>query len=140
MFKTIKLIALIAVVATLFACKKDQAEKNSDRLVGTWAVQSILDIEYENNVETGRDEDAGNGETLEFKADGNGIQTDGQYSDSFKWTATDSELKITWDGDEADVFKIKSLSKTDLHISIEDIDVENNITYKEVTEIKLKKK
>lgn len=143
MIKKFTLIALIAFVAVFSACKKDEAEKNSDRLIGTWTVVSNLEIEYENGVETDREDEGADGSTIEFKSDGTGVQLYSQDSDAFKWTATDSEIKLIWNGDdedEAEIYKIKSLSKTDMHLSTEDSYVEDGITYKEVIEVKLKKK
>lgn len=129
MIKKFTLIALVAVVATLFACKKDKAEKNTDRLEGSWAMENVLEVTYENGKEIDRDEDEGYGLVLEFKSDGTGSSTYDSRSSSFKWVATDTQLKITYNDDRGDqVNTIKSLTKTELVLVEEDIEVEEGIT------------
>ena len=141
MIKRFTLIALVAVVATLFACKKDKAEKNTDRLVGKWNMNHTLEVLYENGKEIDRDEDDGQGQTVEFKSDGTGVSSYDDGSENFKWSATATELKITEESDsEADVYTIKSLSKTELVLVEEYVEVEGNTTYREVVETKFTKK
>ena len=47
-------LLLLVAVATLISCKKDEAERNADRLIGKWTVESVAEINYENGVEKKR--------------------------------------------------------------------------------------
>ncbi|WP_316790803.1 lipocalin family protein [Pedobacter frigoris] len=140
--KKITLIALFAVVATLFACKKDKAERNSDRLNGKWSLESMAYVYYEDGKEIEREQKSGLNLPWEFRTDGKAtVKIEGDTQET-NWTATESTLEITSQGgDQKLKFDIKSLSKTDLHLEYEsDVDFENGKTYREVVEFKLKKK
>jgi len=137
--KKLTLLLLIAV-STLTACKKDEAERNTDRLIGRWTVESLAYIEYINDQEKERDQYSNLGLIWEFRKDGTAtVNTDGEDVE-VTWTATDKNLQLgVADGSKLD-FAIISLSKNNLHLSIEnDLEVRNGITYKEIVELKLRK-
>lgn len=137
--KKLTLLLLIAV-STLTACKKDEAERNADRLIGRWTVESLAYIEYINDQEKERDQYSNLGLIWEFRKDGTAtVNTDGEDVE-VTWTATDKNLQLgVADGSKLD-FAIISLSKNNLHLSIEnDLEVRNGITYKEIVELKLRK-
>lgn len=137
--KKLTLLLLIAV-STLTACKKDEAERNTDRLIGRWTVESLAYIEYINDQEKERDQYSNLGLIWEFRKDGTAtVNTDGEDVE-VTWTATDKNLQLgIADGSKLD-FAIISLSKNNLHLSIEnDLEVRNGITYKEIVELKLRK-
>lgn len=137
--KNITLIALV-LLTILAGCKKDKAERNTDRIVGKWSLHTAAYVEYENDKETERNQRSNLNQICEFRSDGSAtVNLEGDNAE-VKWTATDNTFQLTTDRQDKLDFKIKSLSKSNLHIVFEDdVDVRNGITYKETVEFEMRK-
>lgn len=140
--KKITLLTLIVALFTITGCKKDKDndKENSSSIQGRWLATSLVEISYENGVEEGRDDDTSDNLWVEFKADGTGMsQTDRDGQSSFTYTIKNNELVIKFE-DETDKYQIKSLTNSDLHLYQEESETSDGVVYKEVVEIKLKKR
>jgi len=137
--KNLTLIALL-FITTLSACKKDKAEKNTDRIEGKWKVESATYIEYENDKEVDRKEQSLPNQICDFRADGTAsVNLQGEDVE-VKWTATESVLQLDTERDVKLDLKIKSLSKTNLYLVYDSgVEVDNSITYKETIEFQMRK-
>lgn len=137
------LLILMATVLTLSSCKKDSAEKNSDRLNGNWNLESVTIVEYENGVEVDRDDMTNLNINWEFRPDGTAVVNVDGGDAEVTWTATASVLSfVAVNNSNGKVdFNIKSLSKDELHLEyVDDDEVANGISYKSVREYRLRKK
>lgn len=137
--KNLTLIALL-FLTTFIACKKDKAEKNTDRLEGKWKVESVTFLKYENGKEVDSRKESLPNQIFDFRSDGSAsVNLDGEDVE-VKWTATDALLQLDTQRDVKLDLKIKSLSKTNLLLSYDlGEDVENGITYKETVEVQARK-
>ncbi|EDM38490.1 hypothetical protein PBAL39_20495 [Pedobacter sp. BAL39] len=137
------LLILFAAVLTLNSCKKDSVEKNSDRLNGTWNLESVADVQYENGVEVDRDANSDLNLNWEFRNDGTAtVNVDGGDVE-VTWSTTETVLSLVAasEGKSRVDFNIKSLSKNDMHLEYINYDeAENGVSYRSVREYKLRKK
>lgn len=142
--KKILIICLITLTG-LAGCKKEnQDKKNNRNLLGTWQVQKQVRIEYENNVEKDRDERIYDDEVLQFIFQGenklsikNG--TDGDNTEEYTYTLNGDTLELR-EGDSITTLLLRFNGNRQMILSLEDIDVDGDITYKDVTEFTLDKK
>ncbi|WP_157263049.1 hypothetical protein [Pedobacter steynii] len=139
------LIICLVTLAGLAGCKKEnQDKKNNRNLLGTWQVQKQVRIEYENNVEKDRDERIYDDEVLQFIFQGenklsikNG--TDGDNTEEYTYTLSGDTLELR-EGDSITTLLLRFNGNKQMILSLEDIDVDGDITYKNVTEFTLDKK
>lgn len=139
------LIICLVTLAGLAGCKKEnQDKKNNRNLLGTWQVQKEVRIEYENNVEKDRDERIYDDEVLQFIFQGenklsikNG--TDGDNTEEYTYTLNGDTLELR-EGDSITTLLLRFNGNRQMILSLEDIDVDGDITYKDVTEFTLDKK
>ncbi|SOD12548.1 lipocalin family protein [Pedobacter xixiisoli] len=138
--KKATLLLLLAITSILSACKKDEAERNSDRLIGRWKVESVAYIEFQNNKETQREQYSNLELAWEFRNDGTATVNFDSDEEVVGWTATNDMLQLTRGDDQRLDFKINSLTKSNLHVIFEDRNrVIDGITYRETVEFTLRK-
>jgi putative protein kinase ArgK-like GTPase of G3E family len=138
MSRKLTLLTFAAICAVLFGCKKDEIETNTEKLLGRWVATSTLEVNYEDDRETSRREDNQPKTTFVFAENGSGTAyLDDEVSD-LQWVIAENHLTLKIDG-QAYLFEIKSLSKTDLHLSMEDKSSNSQHTYREVLEFRLRK-
>ena len=138
------LICLIAITA-LAGCKKDdnEAKGSNDKLIGKWMAKTDIEFEYENGKLV-RQDDPSSYDTDEYVIEFTGTQIK-QYEfgepieEPYNYTVSGDKITYTEDGNSK-VITIKSQSDKNLILLMEDVDVSNGITYKEVVEISLVKK
>ncbi len=136
-----KIILLLLSVLTIFsACKKDDAERNSDRLIGRWNVETVAYIEYENGKETERNQYSNLDIFWDFRNDGTATVDFEGGDEQVRWNATDNMIQfIREEGDQLD-FRINSLTKNYLHVVYEDrVRVIDGINVKQTIEFTLRK-
>ncbi|MES2455805.1 MAG: lipocalin family protein [Bacteroidota bacterium] len=142
--KKILLICLIAVTA-LVGCKKDDNESktSNDKLIGKWMAKTEIEFEYENGKLV-RQEDPSSYDTDEYVIEFTGTQIK-QYEfgesieEPYNYTVSGDKINYTEDGNSKFI-TIKSQSDKNLVLLMEDVDVINGVTFKEVLEISLVKK
>lgn len=136
--KKLTLLFLIAI-STLVACKKDNAERNTDRLIGKWSVESVAYVRYENGVEKEREQYSDLPMKWDFRNNGTATVNLDSEDEEVTWIATENTLQITRGNAKID-FQINSLTKNYMHVIFEDdTEVRNGITYRETVEFKLRK-
>ncbi|RYF22545.1 MAG: hypothetical protein EOO42_08630 [Flavobacteriales bacterium] len=135
-------LLLLFVVTSLLSCKKDEAERNTDKLIGKWTVESVAEVNYENGVEKKRQQINAQNQTniCDFRNNGTAtLNLDGGEVE-VKWVAVDNRLQVTPERGSDVYFNIKSLTRNELVLELEDdVDVENGITYRETLEWKMRK-
>jgi len=142
--KKILLICLIAVTA-LVGCKKDDNESktSNDKLIGKWMAKTEIEFEYENGKLV-RQDDPSSYDTDEYVIEFTGTQIK-QYEfgesieEPYNYTVSGDKINYTEDGN-SEFITIKSQSDKNLVLLMEDVDVINGVTFKEVLEISLVKK
>ncbi|SOD13762.1 lipocalin family protein [Pedobacter xixiisoli] len=137
-----KIILLFLFAIILFsACKKDGVERNSDRLIGRWNVESVAYVETENGKETEREQYSNLDLVWEFRSDGTATVNFDSDKETVRWTSTDDRLQIIRNDDDRRLdFKISSLTKNTIHIVFEDrAKVVDGITYTDAIEFNLRK-
>jgi len=141
MTKKITLLVLIVALFTITGCKKDKVneKENSNAIVGKWTATSIWEISYKNGKEVARDDDSQENLLIEFKSDGTGISQAEGESATFTYTIKDGQLLFKME-DEIDKYKITSLTNSELELHQEESETIAGIIYKDVLEIKLKKR
>lgn len=128
---------LILILSTiLFACKKDRTET----ITGKWSVEYLADVDYENGVEKKRVNNPVQGQFCDFRSDGTStVNLDGEQLEVF-WKATDNKLTLSVPDRNAVDFIIRSASNNILILEANEyIEVQGNITYRSVIEIKMTK-
>lgn len=139
--KKLTLLTLIVALFTITGCKKDKekGKENPNAIVGKWIATSIWEISYENGKEVARDDDSQENLLIEFKSDGTGTsQTEGE-SATFTYTIKDGILSYKIE-DEVDQYKIISLTNSELELHHEESETIEGVVYKDVLQIKLKKR
>ncbi|MNR14073.1 hypothetical protein D3C85_1305250 [compost metagenome] len=139
------LIICLVTLSGLAGCKKeDHDKKNNRNLLGTWQVQKEVRIEYENNVEKGREERIYDDEVLQFifqeenkLSIKNGTAEDN--AEEYTYTLNGETLELR-EGDSITTLILRFNGNKQMILSLEGIDVDDNITYKDVTEFTLDKK
>lgn len=133
-------LLLIFALTTLFACKKDDAERNSERLIGRWKVESVTYVAYENGVEKERNQYSDLPLIWDFRDNGTATVNFDSEDQQVSWNATANVLQIGLREDTKVDFQINTLSKDYMHVVFEDdVDVIDGITYKQTIEFKLRK-
>ena len=137
--KKITLLFLF-VFTILSGCKKDGAERNSDRLIGKWNVESVAYIRYENGKETEREQYSNVTLAWDFRNDGTAAVNFEGGEEQVTWIATDDQIQFKReDGEQLD-FKINSLTKNSMNVVFEQrMEVENGITYRSTVQFILRK-
>lgn len=132
------LILFLSII--LFTCKKDRTATITERITGRWTVEYLADVDYENGVEKKRVNNPGQGQFCDFRSDGTAtVNLDGEQLEVF-WKATDAKLTLSIPERDSVDFIISSSSNNTLILEAnEDIEVQGNITYRSVVEIKMTK-
>jgi len=133
-------LLLLFVFTILFGCKKDDAERNSDRLIGRWNVESVAYIRYENGKETEREQYSNVTLAWDFRDDGTATVNFEGGEEQVTWTATDDEIQFKREDDQQLNFKINSLTKNSMDVVFEEsVKVEDGITYRNTAQFILRK-
>ncbi|TCD02801.1 lipocalin family protein [Pedobacter psychroterrae] len=142
MKKNVLFLFIMAAIA-ISGCKKDNKKDDElkSTIAGKWFTKKIVEVNYVNNVkkEEHTDTDFGNNDFFEFKADGTGIFSEIGDTDPFTYKVTGDILTITYMPGESLDFKIKSLIGNDAVFVNEFSEIFENVNYKTVTEITVKK-
>ena len=132
-------LLFICAISTLVACKKHDAERNIDRLIGRWSVESVAYVQYENGVEKEREKFSDLSMAWEFRNNSTATVNFDSGDQEVTWVATKNTLQIT-SGEAKIDFQISSLTKNYMHVIFENhTETRNGIVYKETIEFKLRK-
>ena len=105
-------------------------------------LESVAEINYENGVEKKRQQINAENKTniCDFRNDGTAtLNLDGGDVE-VKWAAVDNRLQVTPERGSDVFFNIKTLTKNELLLELEDdVEVVNGITYRETLEWKMRK-
>ena len=136
-----KIILLLLSVLTIFsACKKDDAGRNSDRLIGRWKVETVAYVEYQNEKETERNQYSNLDISWEFRNDGTATVNFDGSNEQVRWAATENMIQFNRENDDPLDFRINSLTKNYLHVVYEDrVRVIDGINVKQTIEFTLRK-
>jgi len=132
-------LLLVFALTTLVACKKDKVETNTDLLIGKWTVNSVTFVTYRNNVEIERNEESKPGMFWDFRDNGTAtVNFEGSDDLETNWIASENMLKFSVKENQLD-FQINSLTKNNMLVIYNLVDVENGVTYRSSTEFRLTK-
>lgn len=132
-FNFLAALMMAVVCVGLSSCSKDDDEKigSTDDLVGKWSLTWNKGWEMDSDGTKEEWDEADSGTTYVFKNDGTGYEDIGsQYP--FTWKLNGNKLTITYSQYE-DVYKVETLNKSTLIITISDDDESNTYTYKKIS-------
>jgi len=135
MIKNLTFLFLFAVLAASSGCKKD--ENNEISVVGKWTVTAVEETSYFNGEVEDRSTDLDGEIVFEFRADGTGQDnTEGDVNE-FTYITTSETLTIKHTNQEPMVFQIKKLTNSELRLYLEQSEIQDGNTYKEVVDFTL---
>lgn len=135
-----KALLLLIISSILISCKKDRTATTTERITGRWLVEYLADVDYENGAEKKRETYPGQGQFCDFRSDGTAtVNLDGEQLE-VRWTATDTKLTFSVPDRNSVDFVIRSSTGNTLILEAnENIEVQGNVTYRSVVEIKMTK-
>ncbi|WP_316801825.1 hypothetical protein [Pedobacter nototheniae] len=136
---TICFLALIGLVS----CKKESTDKkNNNNLMGTWEVEKMLEIRYENDVEKNRYEDkySANEMLFVFEGDNVTVKNNNDAGEVYSYTLKGEEFVMT-KGNTSQYLNLKFNSNAQMVLSLEDSNVDSKgIKHRNVSAYTLNKK
>ncbi|PST81982.1 hypothetical protein C7T94_17500 [Pedobacter yulinensis] len=140
MTRKFTLLILLALGTLAFGCKKDDIANNKDRLIGQWAVENYVQIEYLNDKETDRSEDNNEDLVFDFAANGGGrVVYGGDDETPLSWVLAEEHITMKFDG-QTYLFAIRTLNDTDLTLVSEESRTTSQGVRKDVLELYLRKR
>lgn len=138
---------LAVIILTFSGCERDEVDEEVS-IEGTWQMTKLVDFEYENDqlIETEEEDirdwmyviSLNKGKWLASESYADGTL---QYSREGTYVRLGNKLTVyEVDDIDEDVSTIKTLTSTTLVLWSESINIEDGVTYKEITEETFKRK
>lgn len=136
-FRILAALMMAVVCVGLSSCSKDDDEKvgSTDDLVGKWELTWTKGWEMDSDGTKEEWDEADDRQFFIFKNDGTGYEA---YKENvadkypYTWKLNGNKLTLTYDNYE-DVYKVETLNKSTLIITISDDDESDTSTYKKIS-------